>query len=199
MAPVEQATTTGQVDAAGTVLGCAFTTDPVWRWLLGGRGDAERRLTRVFTAFTSAAARKDGAQVLVRTDGNGAAIWLPPGGWKAPPADVVRSGPSLVRALGTASVRSLRLLVAVERQHPRAPHWYLEALGLVPQARGKGAGATLLQPVLDRCDDEGVPAYLESSNPRNLSFYARHGFVAGAPLEVPSVCPLSTPMWREPR
>jgi ribosomal protein S18 acetylase RimI-like enzyme len=199
VAEVERATTRAQAQTAGAVLGRAFATDPLWAWLLGGRGQEEQRLARVFTALARSAVRTDGAQVLTAADRTGAALWLPPGSWKAPPLDVLRSGPQLTRALGRNVLRALRVLAAVERQHPPQPHWYLEALGVVPQVRSRGIGPTLLRPVLDRCDAERVPAYLESSNARNVPFYERHGFVARAPLDVPAGCPVLTPMWREPQ
>ena len=47
-----------------------------------------------------------------------------------------------------------------------------------------GARDEVLAPVLERCDAEGVPAYLESSKESNVSFYRRHGFdvTGGTPL-----------------
>lgn len=185
--------------AAGAALGRAYTTDPVWTWLLGGHDQPERRLTRVFTAYAEAAERCEGTQVLVTDDGSGAALWFPPGGWRSTASDYVRSGPQVARALGAGIFRALRLLAAVERQHPTEPHWYLEAVGLAPEGRSRGAGPTLLAPVLERCDAEGVAAYLESSDPRNVPFFERQGFVAGPPLDVPAGCPVVTPMWRDPR
>lgn len=199
MAQVERATTRQQAASAGAVLGRAFTTDPLFRWLLDGRGQQEQRLTRVFTADALAALRDDAAQVLVAADRTGAALWRPPGSWKSTASDYVRSGPQAVRALGTGVVRGLRVLRALERQHPAQPHWYLEALAVVPEVRSRGVGPTLLAPVLERCDADRLPAYLESSNPRNIPFYERHGFVARAPLDLPAGCPVLTPMWREPR
>ena len=53
--------------------------------------------------------------------------------------------------------------------------------------------------VLDRCDEEGVPAYLESSNPRNIPFYARHGFESTGEIVVGKGAPTVTAMWRNPR
>jgi hypothetical protein len=43
-----------------------------------------------------------------------------------------------------------------------------------------------------------VPAYLESSNPRNLSFYRRHGFEPLGAIQVGS-SPTLVPMLRQPR
>jgi hypothetical protein len=54
--------------------------------------------------------------------------------------------------------------------------------------------------VLERCDGERVPAFLESSNPRNIPFYERQGFVVTKRLDrLPGGAPLLTQMWREPR
>ena len=184
---------------AGRVLGSAFTTDPVFGWLMSGRSGVERRLAMVFTAFAEAAERTADAQVLLDPSLRGASIWRPPGQWKAPVLDVARNGPRLLRAFGPGVVRSLRLLAKVEAAHPREPHWYLEAVGVVPDARGEGVGGPLLTPVLERCDAEGLPAYLESSNPRNITFYERHGFVTRPLFALPPGCPVITPMWRDPR
>lgn len=54
------------------------------------------------------------------------------------------------------------------------------------------------RPVLG-CNEEGLPAYLESSNPRNIAFYARHGFEVREEVECGKGAPVCTTMWREPR
>lgn len=183
---------------AGAVLGRAFVEDPVFGWLVQG-AHRERRLTQVFTAFAGTAARTPGAPVLVTPERTAAALWLPPRAWHAGRHELVRTAPQLAAGLRAGVLRGLRLQAVVERHHPREPHWYLEALGAIPGARGTGVGGRVVQPVLDRCDAERLPAYLESSNPRNWSFYERLGFVRLAPLPVPAGCPLLVPMRREPR
>jgi hypothetical protein len=51
--------------------------------------------------------------------------------------------------------------------------------------------------MLERADAEGLPVYLESSNPRNLTFYRRHGFEAwGEVIRMPEGGPSVQPMWR---
>jgi ribosomal protein S18 acetylase RimI-like enzyme len=184
---------------AGAVLGRAFVTDPVFGWLMRGSRRLQQRLTLVFDAFAGGALHKADAQVLVSPQRTAASIWLPPGAWKAPPAELVRFGPQLVRAFGPRTVRALSLLTRIEKHHPSEPHWYLEAIGTVPEARGRGVGPSVLTPVLDRCDAAGLPAYLESSNPRNIAFYERHGFVVRPLFALPDGCPVITPMWRAPR
>lgn len=137
--------------------------------------------------------------MLVLPEGTAAALWLPPGAWRPTPSQFLRSAPRLAAGLRSGVVRGLRLQVVVERHHPRDPHWYLEALGATPEARGTGVGGRVVQPVLDLCDEARLPAYLESSNPRNWSFYERLGFVRQEPLPVPPGCPVIMAMRREPR
>ena len=191
---------TGQAGAAtvGEVLGEAFLEDPFWEWLLRGP-DRRRRLARSFGAFAGTAARTPGARLLVTPEHTAAAIWLPPGRWRAGPVEALRAVPAHARALRRGVPRGLRVQAVFERHHLREPHWYLEALGAVPAARGAGVGPRVVQPVLDRCDEDGVPAYLESSNPRNWSFYERLGFVPLDPLPLPAGCPVVLPMLRAPR
>ena len=180
------------------MLGRAFLEDPVFGWLVRG-GAREARLTRMFTSFAGSAARTRGARVLVTPERTAAAIWRPPGHWRGGSAEFLRTAPTLAAGVRGGLLRGLRLEAVVERHHLREPHWYLEALGAVPEARGTGVGGRVVQPVLDRCDAERLPAYLESSTPRNWSFYERLGFVRGAPLPVPRGCPVLVPMRREPR
>ena len=65
---------------------------------------------------------------------------------------------------------------AVIQLHPQRPHWYLSGIGTDPPEQGTGVGSTLMRSRLARCDEDGVPAYLESSKERNVPFYERHGF-----------------------
>lgn len=183
---------------AGAVLGRAFLEDPVFGWLLRG-ADRERRLVQVFTTFAGIAVRIPGSRVLVTPERTAAALWLPPGAWRGGVRELLRTAVPMARALRGGVPRGLRVQSVMERHHLAEPHWYLEALGAVPEARGTGVGGRVVQPVLDLCDDARLPAYLESSNPRNVSFYERLGFVRGEPLPVPRGCPPLLPMTRQPR
>jgi len=82
--------------------------------------------------------------------------------------------------------------------HPKEPHWYLPIFGVDPARHGNGLGSALLRHATARTDAAGLPAYLESSNPRNVTFYERHGFVPVGTIQVGSSPPL-VPMYRSPR
>jgi GNAT superfamily N-acetyltransferase len=61
--------------------------------------------------------------------------------------------------------------------HPREPHHYLFLLGVDPSMQGRGVGRTLIGPILERCDRDSLPAYLETATERNIPFYQSLGFV----------------------
>jgi len=83
--------------------------------------------------------------------------------------------------------------------HPEEPHWYLAIIGSDTAVRGTGYGNALMRSRLDRCDAEGAPAYLESSNPDNIGYYIRFGFEVTDEIAVPGGGPRLWPMWRRPR
>jgi ribosomal protein S18 acetylase RimI-like enzyme len=82
--------------------------------------------------------------------------------------------------------------------HPKEPHWYLPLIGIDPAHQGKGLGGTLMRHATDICDRDGVLAYLESSNLRNVPLYQRHGFEILGTIQA-GQSPTITPMLRKPR
>ena len=130
----------------------------------------------------------------------GAACWLPPGRWHLPARRQLALLPSLLRIAGRHAPRFLRVMMLVESRHPdERAHWYLPALGVDPGSQGRGMGSRLMHPILERCDRDGVPAYLEASTPRNRALYERHGFEVTEELQLPRGGPPIWLMWRDPR
>jgi len=185
------------IAAIEDVLQAAFWDDPVMGYLFPDEQSRSRRSARLFRALLR---RHYLPMRTVWTTGDqaGAALWAPPGHWKLSTGQIARSLPSLLLGLGANAVRSLRFMEQVDRLHPTEPHWYLGILGTDPPQQGRGIGSALLAPVLDRCDLEGVPAYLESSKESNVAFYARHGFDLVGELH-PKGAPTMYRMWRDPR
>jgi GNAT superfamily N-acetyltransferase len=127
-----------------------------------------------------------------------AAVWQAPLPPKPGRARELLVALSMMAALRSASSRGLQLSRVVARSHPRVPHWYLGILGTSPDHQGRGVGSSVLAPILERCDADGVPAYLESSKRRNIPFYERHGFSVTGELIVEGG-PTLWPMLRAPR
>jgi ribosomal protein S18 acetylase RimI-like enzyme len=128
----------------------------------------------------------------------GAAIWALPDRWRLGRVEEFRMGVALLFALGRRIPMLVRGFEMIEAAHPRTPHYYLAVLGTEPDRQGEGIGSALMQPVLEMCDRDEIPAYLESSKERNVAFYARHGFRVTDEIKLPGG-PRVWPMWRDPR
>ena len=107
--------------------------------------------------------------------------------------------PTAPYLVGTHSHRALRLLFEVDGRHPKDPHWYLATLATEPARQGTGIGSALLRDKLAEADEQGVPAYLESSKDRNVPLYARFGFEVVEEFRSKTGGPPIWRMWREPR
>lgn len=173
----------------------AFEDDPVMEWLFPARNRL-RRLERFFAVEAGFSLRKGTAYTAV--DHAGAALWMPPGQWKVGAAQMIRTAPTMIRLLGSHLFTALAGLGVIERAHPGAPHFYLSVLGTDPARQGHGVGGAAMRPVLDRCDHDGLGAYLESSKEVNISYYERFGFEVTAELQMPKG-PKVWGMWRDPQ
>ena len=182
-------------------LASAFADDPLFTWMAGAGPDKplEPKMRRMFDAFLKLDLAKPDHLVFVDEDGTGAAIWKHPNKWKVPNGEMVRAMPGMLRAFGTRIPKMIGALNAIEKVHPKDEHYYLEALGTRKDMQSKGVGSAVMVAMLERCDAEGMPAYLESSNPRNIPFYARHGFEATGEISVGKGAPTVTAMWRKAR
>lgn len=197
--PSVRPATPADLPRAARSLANAFADDPIWTWLTR---DDSRRYERGAPGFFEAESGHvlDGpGTVLVDEEIGGAALWCAPDNWKSSPRQMLQiMGPAL-RLMGTRAPRALAALTSLEKAHPKTPHWYLAFLGTDPSHQGKGIGSALIRGVTDRCDEEGMPAYLESSKESNVPFYGRHGFEVTAEHRFAKDGPSLWLMWREPR
>ena len=204
-----RAMTTAQVEVSrvapsrgndvGRALASAFADDPVIGWLIPfGIDNRDARLRIFFTSMATSYLRR-GKHVYLAGDGLGAALWSAPGSWELPMSDVAKQAPQAIRAFGKNLPRALRTQLEAEAGHPKKPlHWYLGYLGVVQGSQGQGIGSAMLREVLTGADTEGVPAYLESSNERNVPLYERHGFKVTTSYPALGKGPTIWRMWRDP-
>ncbi len=180
----------------------AFSEDPILgHWLVGGRDqeDRARRFRRFIGAYAAGASFRDNAEMHMTADGSASAIWLrPPGHFSQSVAEQLSMLPPMLALFGLATPKAVGLLSAMEKQHPtESAHWYLLGLATRRNRQGQGIGGRLMIFGLARVDAERMPAYLESSNPRNISLYERHGFQVTRVLDLPKGAPTGTAMWRQ--
>lgn len=133
----------------------------------------------------------------------GTAIWYAPGDHPIPAMRGVRMLPRVVPLLGfgLGTMRGLAKMGSNQLAHfPEQPCWYLAALGVAPDAQGKGVGSQLMQRVLREIDHLHQPAYLETGEEINLRFYRRLGFeIRESNVQLaPPPGPTCWTMWRNP-
>lgn len=198
--PTIRRATRQDVPSLTGVLARAFANDPSIDWTLRAdarRGEAVelffdvvlRRMTLPFNEVWT-------------TDGEvqGGALWTPPGKWKLGLREQLLMAPQMIRAFGWKRIsRALDSMSIVDRHHPKAPHYYLQSLGVEPSRQGRGLGKALMAPVLARCDQEGVAAFLETAQERNLPLYRSRGFVERSREALSGGGPMMYFMWREPQ
>jgi GNAT superfamily N-acetyltransferase len=177
------------------MLARAFYDDPVTSWFYPDAGRRMRHARRFFAIRQRQLA--DQELIYTTPELSGAALWAGPGRWREDLRQSLMLLPMLPVLLPRI-VRSTHAVREIERRHPVRPHYYLSVLGTEPQQQGGGIGSALLGPVLQRCDTDGVGAYLESSKESNVDFYVRHGFSVTERIELPEG-PALWLMWREPR
>lgn len=183
------------VETAVRLLDEAFQDDPVSSWVFpdpAHRREVHRHLMRAFLEISL-----DEGHVDLAADGTATALWIDV---PAEPEDGDEDGPAHLRAAvdpDNERVELIGRLTGSVHPHGRA-HAYLLLIAVVPDRQGQGSGAALIESVLERCDREGLPAYLEASSARSSRLYERLGFAhLGEPLRLPDG-PLMYPMWREP-
>jgi GNAT superfamily N-acetyltransferase len=175
------------------VITLAFATDPMARWAFPDPATYLAVMPQMAAAFGGNGFPHGAAHLIA--GGMGAAMWLPPG--------VEPDNDRLAALADTHSPKERagdmeQVVEQMDRYHPPDPCWYLPLIGVDPAHQGRGYGSALLQYALARCDREGMPAYLESSNPRNVPLYLRHGFEIIGNIQAGS-SPAMVPMLRRPR
>jgi ribosomal protein S18 acetylase RimI-like enzyme len=158
------------VKALGTLV-LAFAADPVERWMFP---EAQHYLT-AFPAFLAAFGGSAFAEGTVWSldSLSAVALWLPPG--KNPDGDAIVA--LLKETLAPEKLEdAFAVLEQMDEAHPTFPHWYLPWFGVDPGLQGQGLGSELMTHCLRRVDEDQLPVYLETPNPRNITFYERHGF-----------------------
>jgi ribosomal protein S18 acetylase RimI-like enzyme len=184
--------TVDDVQRLRTVLAEAFYEDPMFGWLIPNDGHRQARLRHYFGIELRHYALGHGC-VWTTDDLAGAMLGLPPGKWRAPLHTTLLHG-SVFRARIPGAAR---LGAAMEWRHMRllrgvgGIHYYVRDIGVHPDTQGRGLGSALMRPLLDRCDQEGLPAYIEASSERSAALYERLGFRHVEELRVWS----SPPLW----
>jgi GNAT superfamily N-acetyltransferase len=189
--------TNRDLPSLGYILGDAFSDDPCMNWVIPH--------SRLYPAFFRLLAKHLYLRhelVFLDAEKRAAAMWLPPGVTHKLPVVPTKFW-LLLRLLAHSGTGVLTRIEQAQkvmaRHHPRTPHYYLQAIGVRRLSQGQGLGSVLLKHTTAICDRAQMPAYLESSTPRNVPLYQRHGFEVIAEEPIGDGGPPMFFMWREAR
>jgi len=185
-----------EIDRVSETLTLAFQSDPVWGVALARPDGSTAHHNAYWRQYIDGAFRY--GTVFTMDDASAVSVWIPPGG-----TELSTEQEAVVVGLVEGALQPVDALALFglwdrfDANHPRGePHAYLSLLATHPNHRGKGSGQRLLADDLARFDADGVPAYLESTNPGNDHRYERAGFRRIGGFEaVIDGAPIST-MWR---
>jgi ribosomal protein S18 acetylase RimI-like enzyme len=194
--PTVRIATARDVPRVADALADAFTSDPLYRWMLRGGLRLKQRLRMVFTVELEQYGLPNGGTVWTTSGYDGSLLALPPGAWEMPASITGKETLRWLRAFGTRLPRAISVQKAMAQRHLREPHFYVRVIGVRPARQGLGIGSALMQPTLQRADSAGLPTYIEASTQRSAALYERLGFVHDGVLELPEGGPPLWPMTR---
>ena len=189
--PVIRKLDPSQLEAASNALIMGFSSDPFQRWLMPDPTIYYKN----FKKWTINTCKQSFLEEGVFGDENnyGTAVWFPPGydidftniseTFKDIPKDRIEEAFKMFEELGENRLNDA---------------WYLEYLAVDPSKQGSGLGSLILKESLKVIDELGEAAYLESSNPKNMSLYERFGFRFLKKIQVGSSPQINT-MFRQPK
>jgi ribosomal protein S18 acetylase RimI-like enzyme len=186
------------MDAACQLIGIAFADNP--NTLMVARGDRTKAQRMMQAAVRAAKLGRRYSTALLAEDGDKLVGVLNAAQWphcQLRIDEVLQIAPAMLRAMGSALVRQLKITNAWAKRDPRERHWHLGPIGVHPELQGRGIGKTLLRSFLEMVDEPALPAYLETDVDRNVVLYEKFGFKVIAQADVMGVN--NRFMWREAR
>jgi ribosomal protein S18 acetylase RimI-like enzyme len=181
--PSASAATSAQAGALAHTLARAFQAEPAFSFIIPEPDARRKALARAFPMFV----REDMAKgIAFATPGcEAVTLWRAPGHAHDGLWDMIRLFPAYAGSLRSGLMRGERVSRFIGKHLPAEPVWYLHFAGCDPAYQGRGMGGAAIRAGLARADADGLPAYLETADPGNLSIYAALGFEHVHELDVP--------------
>ncbi|MEZ7002263.1 GNAT family N-acetyltransferase [Streptomyces sp. AD55] len=193
--PAVRLATREDVPRAVRTLGRAFAHYSFTRHTVAA-DDHVARLEKLNDLFVSRVGLEHG-RVWVTDDCAAVAVWTTPE--TAGAEDVFAElGPRIAELAGDRARASAEAEAAMRQHRPAEPAWFLGSVGVDPARQGQGLGTAVIRPGLRAAEKAGVPAFLETSEERNVRFYQHLGFEVTAAYPLPGGGPHTWAMTRRP-
>lgn len=170
----------GEVKRAAEVMARAFRDYPLFGYFIPDESERKRKQPFMFRSLLRHGLIYSEVYA-TSTKLEGIAVWFRSDRKRETPWSKIRSGSVLIPFIVGLSV--LRRQIAfgrwaepVRKRCVPGRHWYLQLLGVEPAYQGRGYASTLLRPMLERIDREGLPCYLETQTEKNVPLYEHLGF-----------------------
>lgn len=172
--------TPSDVEESAQVLAQAFMNDPLITFVLPFKATRIKTLVKFFRLY--------GEINIKNQRGFGAGDPLQGiAYWKAPTQESLSVSvkslgkflPLLFTMYPIGFFRARKILEQIDAFHTKYAselHFYLDNLGVLPSARGKGLSSKLIRPFLEQADDQKVIAYTDTVTKSNVPLYEHFGF-----------------------
>ncbi len=161
------------LDIAET-LALAFQNESGWSYVIP---DPKKRADRLLAAFSLFLRDEHRRGAVYGTDEfKAVTMWRGPGQAKDGLLDRAKIFVPFAQVLKGSLLRGLEVSDLIEKHLPAEPFWYLHFAGTHPSFQGHGFGGAAIRAGLARADEEGLPAYLETADEKNVGLYQSFGF-----------------------
>ena len=194
-------TTSSDVPAIRKVLGEAFAPDPLFQWLFPDDATRLDATSAWLGLFVERYVSRSPIHVIAGDKVEAVAVWQAPGETALP---IAVGPPSIGGLLGAllGPDRTAELgdaLRAIGSVRPTRRHSYLQFLAVSPEHQGHGMGRRVIRPGMAAADAEAVGVHLETTNAKNLAFYASLGFEVSHEIRLEPGGPELWAMWKAPK
>ena len=152
----------------------SFFDDPLMTWAFPDPSVRAQRLSTMWR-YMAEFVYLPGGMCTTTQDHSAVALWRDPSNLRSEEFRESR-GVEFFEAMHGDLDKISTMGRAMAEHHPTEPHWYLLAIGVLPESQGRGLGGDLLNFTLREFRPRDVPAYLEATSPRSRTLYRRLGF-----------------------
>ncbi len=164
-------------------LALAFQNEAGWSYVIP---DAKQRAARLPGAFYLLLREDHKKGAVFGTDEfEAVTLWRGPGQAHDSLWDRARMVVPFAQVLRGSLFRALEVADLIEKHLPKEPFWYLHFAGCHPSFKGFGFGGAAIRAGLERADADGLPAYLETADEKNVALYQSFGFEVKHIWQVP--------------
>ena len=172
--------TLSDLEPMAQVLAQSFEVDPLVSFILPNKKTRVKTVAKFFRAIGRLNIRA-GSAFGIGEPLQGVAVWSFPNKPEASatPKDLLTFLPVLFSPYPFGVRRARAVLSQIDANHKKhapEPHFYLDNLGVLASARGKGLSSKLIRPFLQMADEQQVIAYTDTVTDVNVPLYQHFGF-----------------------